>query len=78
MGDFLCGDDIRGNMLVGNESRLSLVNVTRKVVLKAVGKRFGNNFINDIAKTNRSKISRSYGLANFRNISDKSLIYLRR
>jgi hypothetical protein len=71
MGDFLSDDDIRGNMQVGNESRLSLVNVTRRVVLKAVGKRFGNF-------TNRSKISRSYGLANFRNKSDKSLIYLRR
>jgi hypothetical protein len=46
--DFLCDDNIRGNMSVLNKSRLRKVNKPREMGLQSVSQRFSNDFINNI------------------------------
>jgi len=55
-----------------------MADIVRKVRPKSIGQGFRNDFINDIAKDNRSIILRCCGLILFRNKSDISMIYFRR
>jgi hypothetical protein len=67
VNDFLSDDDVGGYVPVLNESSLGIVNKIGKVRFEMINKRFSNNFVNDIAQTDRPKVLRNSGLNFLRN-----------
>src|SRR4051812_38014126 len=58
MSDFLSNNNVIANAATFNESLLRRVNVVRQVWLKPICSAFGNDFVDNVAKTNRTVISR--------------------
>ena len=60
--NFLRNDNVRRNMPVLNKSRLSIVNETRKVRFESICQRLSDDFVNNVAQTDWSKVLWNYGL----------------
>jgi hypothetical protein len=67
VNDFLSDDDVGGDVPVLNKISLGIVNKIGKVQFEMTSKRFSNNFVNDIAQTDRPKVLRNSGLNFLRN-----------
>ena len=78
MDDLLSDDDIRRNMPMSNESRLSLANIIGEVIFNSISQRFSYYFIDDITQANRSIILGNNRIILFGNESVKSFIQISR
>lgn len=54
--NFLCSDDVRGDMPPMNKSRFRRINIFRETSFKSIRKGFSDNFVNDIAQAYRSEV----------------------
>lgn len=77
MGDLLSYNNIITNPSALNQSLLSRVNKIRKMRFEAISLGFGNNFVNNIAKTNRAIIHRDLRHKFLRNQSNVSITNVR-
>ena len=58
MNNLLGNNNVGGDVPILNKGNLGIINVIREQRLQSISERFSYNLVNNIAKTNRSKILR--------------------